>query len=378
MRTSSCLIFFTLSLFSKLANASWEQEQTALNMSVLHDSNKQESESNYMSKVQLSLDSTKLFQGVGVKVNGSLAANSLSDNDYATEDDFSYGLTSRIFLSDSSNAEISADENRRIGLIDQKSSVYLDANSQFQKSSGSAKAVKVRLGSDQQVRSIAFGYTESESSIFSGDHLLALRSDEARFYDVRFQNKVTEDTFLVLKVERSEINKLSESNESNTRVQNGFIGFKTRYLGASSIEVLLGISETDNFGHGGSLDNFSWKLNNELRLSDYFNITLSAQNAFQDSNDLQFQSNDVKTMEVKAEYLPTNYFAVSLRAFGLQRNLNDIERVTEEGVALSTGFKIVKNWSVSTSLNWLEQDDTRDEFDFDELKLAVGLKWQVY
>ena len=378
MRNLYSLIYLFLGFTSFLASASWEQEQTAVGLAASHSSNRAEESTNSISKVQVTFDTTKLFQGFGIKVNADLAANLLSDNEYQAAEDHAIGVSGKVFLSDISNVNLGVSEASRFGLADQRSSIYLNSTSRFQRKKTQFKFLSAKFGSDQQIRSLTLGLNENDDVSFIDHEFEKHRESLNRRYDVRFQNKVSEDTFVVIKLERAEADKLSTTAESTTRVTNGFLGLKTRYLGSSSIEVLLGTSQTDNFNASGDSEIFSWRLNNELRLSDYYNLTLSAKRTFQDSNDLSFQSNNVEAYTLKGNYIPTDFISLSLVANRSERQLNDTDRVVEEDLSLSMDYNLIENWSVAAGINWVKQNDTRDEFDFDETKVAVGLKWQVY
>jgi len=374
--------FFVLCFVLKPVDSygNWSQEQTSLNIFLHHTNNDAGVDTTKLSQIDVGLSSVKIFQGFGINLGGNFVNNQASKASELVGDDLNLNLSSRVFLSSFSNIDISTQKFENTRISSHIDNSYLGGNSLYDMQKGSASNLSINLGSDQTTRSISFNY---EDNNFEQHRIFTSNIDKSNVIksaigSLRYQQAISEDTFFVSVVESLQQDNQVSSLDQIVDIRNIYGGFKTSYLGNSSIEVLIGGTQSQGETSSQDLEEYSWRVINTLKLKDYFQLKFEAGRSFQASPDPSFNTADTLTYGGSVGYsLNENLFVhLSLnlyeREFEQSRNSKDVRLVTR------LSYEVLSNWFVLANYSYEELEYKQINYDQSESIWGVSIKWAAY
>lgn len=371
------LVLITLFLSNLSFSNGWEEQTFQAEIGAEHQTHSAD-ESGASSSVFIQSHLTKLIQGVGIKVGGNISQLQPDSETFAAHTNYNLSLGSRIFLSPNVNWDLSAVTSEQLTGEDPMAAVYRDVQSPFNLTNTQAYTSRFNFGSDQAKRALMLTYEHMNDELALTEKFINYGQDTRQNLNTRFQNRITEDTFLVAEYKFSQFEKsFASSSESTLNLNQLLVGFKTSYLSNSRIEFLVGNSNSKDSSKDKSDDTFSWKMTNNLNLSDYLIWNVSISEDTQDSNDESFIS--AKTVEIATDlrYLLTDNVNMTVELSAKTRQYGDTIKSKQELAQFSIAYRVLEQLNLQTAIHWYSNDDSRDRYDLDGYQWSIGVLWRL-
>lgn len=373
----SILVLITLFISNLSSANSWEQQAFQVEIGAEHRAHSVD-ESGASSSIAIQSNLTKLIQGVGVKVGGNISHVQPDSETFTSHINYNFSAGSRIFLSPNVNWDLSAVTSEQLTPELPMAAIYRNVQSPFNLTNTQAYASHFNFGSDQAKRALELSYEYGRQDLALTEQFNHYGQDTTQNLNARFQNRITEDSFLVIKYQFSQFEKsFATPSDSTLNLNTLLLGFKTSYLSNSQVEILVGNNNSKDSITQKSDDTFSWKITNNLNLSDYliWNISISEDN--QDSNDENFIT--AKTVEFATDlgYLFTDnvHLAVELRA--KTRQYGNTIKSKQELAEFSITYRVLEQLNLRSEVHWYRNNDSRDRYDLDGYQLNIGVLWRL-
>lgn len=373
----SILVLITLFISNLSSANSWEQQAFQVEIGAEHRAHSVD-ESGASSSIAIQSNLTKLIQGVGVKVGGNISHVQPDSETFTSHTNYNFSAGSRIFLSPNVNWDLSAVTSEQLTPELPMAAIYRNVQSPFNLTNTQAYASHFNFGSDQAKRALELSYEYGRQDLALTEQFNHYGQDTTQNLNARFQNRITEDSFLVIKYQFSQFEKsFATPSDSTLNLNTLLLGFKTSYLSNSQVEILVGNNNSKDSVTQKSDDTFSWKITNNLNLSDYliWNVSISEDN--QDSNDENFIT--AKTVEFATDlgYLFTDnvHLAVELRA--KTRQYGNTIKSKQELAEFSITYRVLEQLNLRSEVHWYRNNDSRDRYDLDGYQLNIGVLWRL-
>lgn len=373
----SILVLITLFISNLSSANSWEQQAFQVEIGAEHRAHSVD-ESGASSSIAIQSNLTKLIQGVGVKVGGNISHVQPDSETFTSHTNYNFSAGSRIFLSPNVNWDLSAVTSEQLTPELPMAAIYRNVQSPFNLTNTQAYASHFNFGSDQAKRALELSYEYGRQDLALTEQFNHYGQDTTQNLNTRFQNRITEDSFLVIKYQFSQFEKsFATPSDSTLNLNTLLLGFKTSYLSNSQVEILVGNNNSKDSVTQKSDDTFSWKITNNLNLSDYliWNVSISEDN--QDSNDENFIT--AKTVEFATDlgYLFTDnvHLAVELRA--KTRQYGNTIKSKQELAEFSITYRVLEQLNLRSEVHWYRNNDSRDRYDLDGYQLNIGVLWRL-
>lgn len=359
----------------------WDEQVLNVNLSATQY-NQQLTESSSSNVLGLDTNAVKLMDGFGLAANLYLGQFSPDSNLFSSHTNYQVSFASRVFLSPNVNFDLLANTEALVKGESIANSIYRTTRSAFEKSEVDTIHAAFNFGSDQSKRALEIAYTGTSQHLFLQEPFELYSQERRHFLNSRFQNRVTEDTFIVLQYQQSDFSKqFSLTADSNLNIQQALVGIKTSYLSNSQIEVLLGSTNTDDVENELNRDRFSWNVTNQINLSDYFIWQLSLTQQIIDSNDPNFNATNSDEISSNVLYLLNDYtklsieFSVKNRHYGLVNNIvtTSVQKFTD----VSLDYRVFEQLTLSAGVSVYDNEDTREEYVFDGFQWQLGVHWRL-
>lgn len=328
--------------------------------------------------VQLQAHATKLFQGVGLNMVANLGQSQPNASSYASHTNYELQTSSRIFISPNINFDIALSRNDQMTVSDPLIEVFRDDASLYQQTQGSTVNAQLNLGSDQSKRSLTLSLDQATTKTFVTEQF-SLYSDERQLLaNVHYQNKISEDSFIVAKYAQSEQDKTIDAvAPQKLSLKKVYLGFKTAYFSNSNVEFLIGNSNSDKEGSESSENVFSWKINNTIRISDYLVWQLSTGEDIQDSNDPKFVSSETYEIATNLQYLFSDNIGLNVEINSKTRQYGELTESTQNTANVAFAYNVLEQLTLNTSIKYYENNDSRELYSIDGYQWSFGIKWRL-
>lgn len=373
----SILVLITLFISNLSSANSWEQQAFQVEIGAEHRALSVD-ESGASSSIAIQSNLTKFIQGIGVKVGGNISHVQPDSETFTSHTNYNFSAGSRIFLSPNVNWDLSAVTSEQLTPELPMAAIYRNVQSPFNLTNTQAYASHFNFGSDQAKRALELSYEYGRQDLALTEQFNHYGQDTTQNLNARFQNRITEDSFLVIKYQFSQFEKsFATPSDSTLNLNTLLLGFKTSYLSNSQVEILVGNNNSKDSVTQKSDDTFSWKITNNLNLSDYliWNVSISEDN--QDSNDENFIT--AKTVEFATDlgYLFTDnvHLAVELRA--KTRQYGNTIKSKQELAEFSITYRVLEQLNLRSEVHWYRNNDSRDRYDLDGYQLNIGVLWRL-
>lgn len=355
-------LLISFCLFSFYVKADWEEESFNIDAHLGSQYDSSSLLTSDIHKLGLSLSTTQLFEGWGLKASHlselSRSNTETSENQYSN----SWSFVSRAFISDSANLELAGaihDSIKTDGLFKTRNSNSLASH---YIEVGKNYSGKIDLARDKQFWNMHVGidYSDSKSSFVNGVSFLEA---EKLSVNSQLEWQISEDSFLTSRIDRSESTQLLVDSD----VLSAYLGFKTKYLGSSELQVFIGDSSSSNRSNI-----FSWRLTHVTVINEYSNVEVSSIRVLQETDDSRFDVAEKTEHTLLAQFRINDYLS-------LQTSINNSSQDLSNEV---TAKRLIANNRIQFSLSdqWrLGFAYSYDDYSDDRLKFSQNtLQFQIY
>jgi hypothetical protein len=317
----------------------------------------------------VSLNTVNLFNGWGFSASHSssyASANNETNTNYHSRNS---NLRLKLFVKDNIDMDVNLSQQSLLNSNGIVSTIFLNqqAKTYFIEKSNHA-LLNMNIGNDQNYWNIKVSTVISDSTNEDIYTRVTFREYNKHLTDISTSWKVSEDSFLTAKYGSQESDYLQSSTSYKTSITNFYVGFKTKYLGASQLSMDLGNSNVS-----GSNNSVSWKLTHETNINDYFTARFSNGRKFSVANDFRFNADLNTYSNLNIRFVPSSYYSVNFIADIKDGFISDSinTRTTLLNAALNLNY--LTNWSSTAFVQKSEYVDDRGIFDYQQTQIGFQI-----
>lgn len=375
------LLILTITYTQISAAQGWDEQSFQVDVVASHQK-QQVVESQTASSVAVNAHLTKLFQGFGLNAAVNLAEYQPNDSLFSTNTNYQAQLNSRVFLSANVNLDVGVTKNRQLTPQALGNAIYRPVQSDYELQDVEMFSSAFNFGSDQSRRALKLAFSHVGNDVSLSPDLTLFQSDKNQIFGLYFQNKVSEDTFVVLQFNQSRFDKeFTGLVDNSLDIQQILIGMKTSYLSNSQIEVLLGSDNTVVSGQQGQRDRFSWRVNNRINVSDYLVWELGLTQQTTDSNDPTFVATENEELSSKVNYLLSDNTKLGVELSLKNRHYGMVNgadaKSSQKHANFSVDYQVLEQLTLSSTIALYDNEDTREEYVFDGFQWQLGVHWRL-
>lgn len=371
----ACIYLFVW-FCSCFVQANWDKQDSSTSLACSYQSTSLPNEEISQYNCGVNVSSTKLFNGFGLRANGNYQPTRFTDINTDTYHNYGVSIDSRLFLSSVTNFDIgiSTADSTAVGNLqntrfESSNDILIDQNSH------SANAA-FDFGKDTQLHrfTINYGFADSEQVYTESNRLF--RANQAHSLSFDYSRRWTEDTHF-----RFNLNSLNNHVESanfqqDLSVVNALLGFSTRYLGNSQLEVLLGNSRQLEKDNRAGRNSFSWQVNNSLSLSDAVQLTLSTQKQITTTSEVAFNSSETQNHRIAFNWRVADNINYQL-SLHQQRQKFTVNRYADSYNANNIiRIKVLDQVELITSITWQKLSGSDNYVSHGGINAGIQLRWQ--
>ena len=317
----------------------------------------------------ISLNTVNLFNGWGFSASHSSSYASTNNETNINYHNRNSNLRLKLFVKDNVDMDVNLSQQALLNSNGIVSTNFLNqqAKTYFIQKSNSV-LFNLNIGNDQDYWNIKVSTDISNSTNDDITTRVTFREYNKHLTDISTSWKVSEDSFLTAKYGSQDSDYLQSNTLYKTSIINSYVGFKTRYLGASQLSVDLGNSNVN-----GSINSVSWKLTHVTNINDYFMARFSNGRRFSVANDFRFNADLNTYSNLNITFVPSSYYSVNFIADIKDGFISDSinTRTTLFNAALNLNY--LTNWSSTAFLQKSEYVDDRGLFDYQQTQIGFQI-----
>lgn len=362
------ICLFLISLIAFNVDADWDQNQFDVGILTSQINVNHQLATSNESNLGLTAKAIQLYDGWGFSVaNTSLYTSVKSDKNHTFHNRNS-AFQFKGFITDNTDILFGIQDSSELDTAAILSTHFLDKpKNQLIATAFNLKA-NLNLGNDQDYWYIKFALnnTHSESEDPLTDNIFSTIDNDS--LDLSLGWKITEDSYLTSKLMQVEGSNTQEQGENSSSILSSFVGFRTRYLGSSSLSVDLGSSAVK-----GGQNTLSWIINHKTELTEYSSITLANGRRYSVSGDYRFNNELQTNTKLNFAIKPTNYLSL----------LFDVNYITgviggaidSEKLSIKNAYNLAysSNWSSNLYVQYDEYKDDRSIFDYEQTVVGISV-----
>jgi len=374
------LLLLGLLLLSQVAQAQtkWDEQDFSSVINVGSHAVESSNTEDLVHNLTLNTSFVYLFDGFSTK--GSLGLSKqlfeIENRNESEKESYDLALGIRYYVNEFSNLDVILSHNDSHSLANPINYRFFATRPRITNDDFNSLVLSFSLGNDQTLRMLSFNakVIDSESAdVFTATRLRKQKTLQAQ---VSFDHRFTEDSFWSADTEirtgdYGNLDSISERTYSDVRA-----GFRTRYLGNSTISLLAGISNQDQSDLLDS-NTVSWKIRNTLNLTENLSLNLESVRQFNYSDNPNFSTVDQIASGLDIKYSYTEQLTMDIAVKTLRKEYSEQDWSEDNSVSIRANYLYNDHLLIFFESELAELKGNQTELNFDNKSASLGIKFEL-